>query len=108
VPVARAWLADPWVAASVPALAMFAASPLLWPHYLVFALIPIAWVAHGRRDWTIACAVAAFVGMSLFVSGPLVVADLKELVKPAVSYSWTLLLPAAVARLSRAARAVPA
>jgi hypothetical protein len=108
VPVARAWLADPWVAASVPALAMFAASPLLWPHYLVFALIPIAWVAHGPRHWTIACAVAAFVGMSLFVSGPLVVADLKELVKPAVSYSWTLLLPAAVARLSRAARAVPA
>jgi hypothetical protein len=110
VPVVRAWLADPWIAASVPALAMFAASPLLWPHYLVFALIPIAWLAAppGRPGWAAACAMAAFLCMSLVVIGPLVYAGHGSLAYDIMSFAWTLLLPAAFARLSRAAREAPA
>jgi hypothetical protein len=35
---------DPWFAASVGVLLTFATSPLVWPHYYLFALIPIFWL----------------------------------------------------------------
>ena len=105
-PALRAWLSDPWIAAGAAALAMFMASPLLWPHYLVFALFPIAWLARPRhaRDWTVACAAAAFLCLSLLVLGPLIYAGAGHIAYPIMSFAWLPLLPAGLARLAQVAR----
>jgi hypothetical protein len=109
-PAGRAWLADPWIAASIPAIATFMASPLLWPHYLVLALIPIAWLARpgASRNWAVACAVAAFLCLSLLVLGPLIYAGMGRVAYAVMSVAWVWLLPAALTRLSQAAREAPA
>jgi hypothetical protein len=107
VPALRAWLADPWIAASLGALAMFVASPLLWPHYFMFALIPIAWLARPERprDAAVACAVLSFVLFSRMALGPLVMAGMGRLAYSVMFFSWVPLLPVAFARLARVAAA---
>ena len=106
-PALCAWLADPWAAASIGALAMFVASPLLWPHYFMFALIPIAWLARPERprDAAVACAILSFVLFSRMALGPLVMAGLGRLAYSVMFFSWVPLLPAAFARLARTAAA---
>jgi sugar lactone lactonase YvrE len=42
--VARALAADPWFMLSAGVLATYVTTPLLWPHYDLFAAIPIAWL----------------------------------------------------------------
>ena len=46
VPAARRCLEDPWLALSIGVMFTFATAPLVWPHYHVFALIPM--VAYFR------------------------------------------------------------
>jgi len=110
VPAFRAWFADPWVAASIGALAMFIASPLMWPHYFVFALIPIAWLARPEKplDAAVACAILSYALFSRLTLGPLVMADMGRLAYSVMFFSWVPLLPVALVRLARIARDVPA
>jgi hypothetical protein len=50
-PTAKRAFCDPWFAASVGVLLTFATSPLVWSHYFVLALVPIAWLL-GRDGMT--------------------------------------------------------
>jgi hypothetical protein len=50
-PRARALLEDPWFAASAGILLTLISAPLVWPHYLVLALIPGAWAWGSHRGW---------------------------------------------------------
>jgi len=110
VPAFRAWFADPWVAASIGALAMFIASPLMWPHYFVFALIPLAWLARPEKplDAAVACAILSYALFSRLTLGPLVMGDMGRLAYSVMFFSWVPLLPVALVRLARIARDVPA
>jgi hypothetical protein len=108
LPALRAWFADPWAAASIGTLAMFVASPLLWRHYFMFALIPMAWLARPDkpRDAAVACAVLSFFLFSRMLLGPLAAAGLEGLAYLVIFFSWAPLLPAALARLARMASTV--
>jgi hypothetical protein len=64
-PAARRIFSDPWLAASIGVVFTFATSPLMWPHYHVFALIPIFWlVRRGRPDLGTGSAIATYVALS--------------------------------------------
>jgi len=51
VPTAKRAFSNPWFAASVGVIFTFATSPLVWSHYFVLALLPMAWLV-GRDGWT--------------------------------------------------------
>lgn len=58
-PLAIRLLSDPWFAAGAGVLLTFATSPLMWIHYHLFALVPIAFLfgrdgAWGVCSWTAA------------------------------------------------------
>jgi len=100
-PTVRRWLSDPWCAASIAAVFMFATSPLLWQHYLVFALIPIAWMLRpeGERDIAPACAVVSFLLFSRVVLQPMVLMEMNRLAYTVMMFAWTPLVLGLFARL---------
>ncbi|MGZ5040711.1 MAG: glycosyltransferase 87 family protein [Usitatibacter sp.] len=46
---AAACFRDPWFAASAGVVLTFGTSPMVWPHYHVFALVPIIWMLRLDR-----------------------------------------------------------
>jgi hypothetical protein len=85
---ALALLGDPQFAASCGIVMMLATSPLVWPHYHVLALVPIAWLlaGHGRR-FGIACGALAVVALASPVIG-LLVTDHFALVRLMTLFCW--------------------
>jgi hypothetical protein len=64
VPAARSLLGDAGFVLSAGILATFATAPLVWQHYLLWAIVPIIWFFRFDGRWGIAtwCAVASFIG----------------------------------------------
>ena len=92
---ARRAFSDPWFAASVGILFTFATSPLVWPHYHMMLLIPIAWLL-TRAGSCRACAWGAalcFIVLSRAVIDPLVWMRMFELLQALTLLSWAALLP---------------
>ena len=77
-PTACALLCDAWFAASAGVVLTFAASPLLWPHYYVFALVPIfaMFRASGRWDLATACAIVTYLAMSRMLTTTLLAGEM--------------------------------
>lgn len=98
----RAWLRDPWAATSVGVLFTLATSPLVWPYYHLFALVPIAWLfrANGRWDWPSWCAVATYAALSSPVLAALLAAGQLGMLRLIMFLSWLPLAPAAYRRLA--------
>ena len=102
-PAARRAFADPWFAASVGIVLTFAASPLVWPHYHVLALIPIAWLLWPDRACA-ACtwgAAACYVVLSRAVIDPLVALQAFNALQLLSLLSWLALLPGLIAHATR-------
>jgi hypothetical protein len=106
----RAWLRDPWAAASAGVLATLATSPLVWPYYHLFALIPIAWVFRSRPRWDAAswCAVATYAALSSPVLAALLAAQLYGTLRLLMFLAWLPLVPAVASRLALRVPASPA
>jgi hypothetical protein len=102
-PAARNAFADPWFAVSVGILLTFAASPLVWPHYLVLALIPIAWLLRGDGSCRTCTwgAIACYLVLSRLVIDPLVSLQMFNLLQVLSLIAWVLLLPGVLARAAR-------
>jgi hypothetical protein len=105
---ARNAFADPWFAVSVGILLTFAASPLVWPHYHVLALIPIAWLMRGDRACRVCTwgAIACYAVLSRLVIDPLVSQQMFGLLQALSLISWVALLPGVLVRAAEAERAV--
>ena len=85
---ALAVLGDPQFAASCGVVMMLATSPLVWPHYHVLALVPIAWLlaGHGGR-FGIVCGALAVAALASPVIG-LLVAEHFALVRLMTLFCW--------------------
>jgi hypothetical protein len=104
---ARTAFADPWLAVTVGILLTVAASPLVWPHYHMLLLIPIAWLAGGTRTcrrcaWG---AIACYVVLSRAVTDPLVELQWFNLLQVLSLLSWVALLPGLFAHAAEAREA---
>jgi hypothetical protein len=95
-PLASKLLADPWFASSFGVLLTYVASPLVWPQYFLFALIPIAMLvrAHGRWDLITACALASYFALFIPLLEALLGMRLVGVVHLLLFFNW---LPLAVA-----------
>ena len=100
---ARRAFADPWFAASVGIVLTFAASPLVWPHYHMMALIPIAWLIWPERPCR-ACvwgAAACYLVLSRAVIDPLLALQAFNALQALTLLSWLALLPGLLAHATR-------
>ena len=103
----RGAFSDPWFAASVGILLTFASSPLVWPHYHVLLLVPIAWLVLGeRRPLGFWGAVLCFAVLSRPVIDTLLHFEMYRALQWLSLLSWLALLPGvlAYAREARYAR----
>jgi hypothetical protein len=102
-PAARRALADPWFAASVGIVLTFAASPLVWPHYHVLALIPIAWLLWPQRPCRVCVggAAACYLILSRAVIDPLVALQAFNVLQALTLLSWLALVPGLLAHATR-------
>ena len=103
LPAARRAFADPWFAASVGIVLTFAASPLVWPHYHVLLLIPIAWLLWPERPCA-ACvrgAALCYVILSRAVIDPLVALQAFNALQALTLLSWLALLPGLLVHATR-------
>jgi hypothetical protein len=93
---AAALLRDPWCAASIGVLFTLAASPLVWPYYHLFAIIPMAWLfrADGRWDGPSWCALAAYAALSSPVLAVFVAMEQYAVLRWLMFLSWLPLVPA--------------
>lgn len=107
VPRARAVFSDPWAAVSTGVLFTLASSPLVWPYYHLFALLPIFWLVrtHGRWDGPSWCAVATYAALSSPVLALLIAAEQLAALRLLMFLSWLPLVPAVLSRLAPLARA---
>jgi len=100
---ARRAFADPWLAASVGIVFTFATSPLVWPHYYVLALLPMAWLLAqpGCRScrWG---AVAAYLALSRLAIDPLVALQAYGVLQFLSVTAWLALLPGILAHAQAA------
>jgi hypothetical protein len=80
---------------SVGVLLTFATSPMVWPHYHVFALIPIFWLfrRHGRWDAGTWGALICLVGWSRPVLETLAESGHPGPALALVVFTWVALLP---------------
>ncbi len=101
---ARNAFADPWLAVSVGILLTFAASPLVWPHYHVLALIPIAWLMSADGTCRVCTwgAIACYVVLSRLVIDPLVSLQMFGLLQALSLVSWIALIPGLLVRAAQA------
>jgi hypothetical protein len=93
---AVALLRDPWCAASIGVLFTLLASPLVWPYYHLFAIIPITWLfrTEGRWDGATWCAIAAYAALSSPLLAVLVSMEAYEVLRWLMFLSWLPLLAA--------------
>jgi hypothetical protein len=106
----RAIAADPWLAMSLGILLTFATSPLVWPHYGVLLLLPIAWLLRpsvaGRLGVAGAC--ATYLLSTTPVVDALLRAGQGGLARGAMVLAWVALVPGLFAHvLERARQARP-
>ena len=92
---ARRAFSDPWFAASVGILFTFATSPLVWPHYHMLLLVPIAWLLTRKSSCRVCAwgAALCFIVLSRAVTDPLVWMRMFELLQALTLLSWAALLP---------------
>jgi len=92
---ARRAFSDPWFAASLGILFTFATSPLVWPHYHMMLLVPIAWLLTRAGSCRICAwgAALCFIVLSRAVIDPLVWMRMFELLQALTLLSWAALLP---------------
>jgi hypothetical protein len=109
VPRARAVLSDPWAATGLGVIFTLAASPLVWPYYHLFALLPIAWLLRGEGRWNAAstCAAISYAALSSPVLALLVAAEQYAILRVLMFLSWIPLIPAALWRIAPVARGEP-
>ncbi len=95
VPTARALLDDPGFVLSAGILATLATAPLVWQHYLLFAIAPIIWFFRFDGRWGLAtwCSLLAYIG---FFKPMRYVLDNEtyEMLYPFLILSWVPLLVA--------------
>lgn len=103
MPALRAAFSDPWFAASVGVVFTLATSPLVWPHYLMLALIPIFWLAGAgsRVDAGTVGAVACYVLLSLPLMSLMGGAGLYGAIQAGLLVSWVALVPGVFAHAAR-------
>lgn len=94
---------DPLFAASFAVLLTFAASPLVWIHYLVLTLVPIAWLLRGNGRIAAAGAVVAYVAMAR-PTIDLMLAAAPGLLAPVTLLGWLALVPGLLSFVSRLRR----
>jgi hypothetical protein len=96
---ARRAFADPGFAASVGIVFTFATSPLVWPHYHLLLLVPIAWLVARRESCRacVWCAVGCYLVLSRGFTEPLVSMRMFDLLQAATLISWVALLPGLLA-----------
>ncbi len=94
---------DPWFAASLGVLLTFATSPLVWPHYLLLALIPIFWLFADERAPRLgtACALLCYGALARPVIDFAVTAGYPRLAEGLMVCSWMALLPGLFAFVRR-------
>jgi len=92
---ARRAFSDPGFAASVGILFTFATSPLVWPHYHMLLLVPIAWLLTRAGSCRVCAwgAAACYLVLSRVVIDPLVSMGMFELLQALTLLSWLALLP---------------
>jgi len=89
--------ADAQFAASCGVVLMLATSPLIWPHYHVLALVPIAWLLAGHAGrFGIACGALACAALASPVIA-LLVADHFSWVRLMTLFCWVPLAAGAIA-----------
>ncbi len=62
-------LADPFAAAGLGTLALFAAAPLVWNHYAVLLLLPAAWLLVAGAAAPPACRLGSLLAIALVAGG---------------------------------------
>lgn len=91
----RACLSDPWFAATLGIALTYATSPMVWPHYHVFAIVPVIWLVYREREARAGAALAA-IGYVL-LSTPFIALlanwGAYALLDVLTMLSWTLILP---------------
>jgi hypothetical protein len=109
VPRLRAVFLDPWAAVAIGVLFTLASSPLVWPYYHLFALLPIAWLVrtHGRWDGPSWCAIATYAALSSPVLSLLIAMDQPVALRLLMFLSWLPLVPAVLLRILPLAHAQP-
>jgi hypothetical protein len=108
--VARQCLSDPWFAASLGIAMTYAASPMVWPHYHLFVLVPVMWIVDHEREMRIpaACAALCYVLLSTPFIALLAGWNAFNLLDMLTMVAWMLILPGLVARVLTVARRAPA
>lgn len=98
-----ALLGDARFAAACGAVLTLAASPLVWPHYHVLAILPLAWLVSGRAGRA-GYALAAVAGLAYFTSivGPLLPRHLLAAGPLLILLAWVPLAAGMCAALARA------
>jgi hypothetical protein len=97
-----ACFSDPWFAASAGVVLTFAASPMVWPHYHLFALVPIAWLLRADRPGSVQTWSAAlcYAALSTPFIALLIGLEWFGLLDLVTLLSWTLLLPGLASRIA--------
>ena len=106
IPALRAAFSDPWCAAGIGVLFTFATSPLVWPHYLLFALVPIFWLVRidGEVDAGTWGAALCYGALSLPLMSILGAGGFYGAIQAAMLFSWLALVPGLFAHVARPAR----
>jgi hypothetical protein len=109
VPALRRALADPWFAMSAGIVFTVAASPLVWYHYYLLTLIPIAWLLRRPERGTLsaACALVSYCAMAMPLLRGLSALGSTEAIDLATYYPWVPLVAGLVMHAARASRDSP-
>jgi hypothetical protein len=99
LPTALKCFADPWFALSIGILFTFTTSPMVWPHYHLFALIPIFWLFRldGRWEFKTWCAALTYVALTNPVLEFLGAAGHFSIIQSLMLLCWTPLIPGMLA-----------
>jgi len=105
--VLRECLADPWFAATLGIAMTYATSPMVWPHYHLFLVLPILWLVYREKEMRVgaACAAIAYLVLSTLFIALLVGLGHYALLDLLTMLSWTLVLPGLAAHVRGVARA---
>lgn len=91
----RKSFADPWCAASLGVLFTFATSPLVWPYYHLFALLPIFWLVGNAEHSNKAAwgAVICYGALSRPVIDVLLAGECYGVLRVTMLLAWLPLIP---------------
>jgi len=94
---------DPGLMLSCAIVLTFATFPLVWPHYHLWALLPISWGFRREARWDAATlgVIACYAGFSRPVVQGLSAAGMVSVTLLVVVFSWVALVPAILAAFSR-------